>query len=62
MVKKLIQICKDIDVTVPNLKRSYNSRYIRLIVYFLIIDTNRDISPVVHPSSESKTYVYDLSS
>ena len=30
-----------VPVTVPNLKGSYNSRYIRLIVYFLIIDTNR---------------------
>ena len=28
-------------VTVSNLKRSYDSIYIRLIVYFLIIDTNR---------------------
>ena len=47
-------------VTVPNLKGSYNSRYIKLIVYFLIIDTNGDISPVVHPSNDSRRYVYNL--
>ena len=47
-------------VTVLNLKGLYNSRYIKLIVYFLIIDTNGDISPVVHPSNDSRRYVYNL--
>ena len=35
-----IEILQSRGVTVPNLKGSYDSRYIKLIVYFLIIDTN----------------------